>query len=259
MTGPAAGRFSRAGGRFSCGLAHTGDKSRPVSFKSVSGQGRVGRWVLALALGAAASFMSMREASAQTPAPHRSGAWGDTTTVLALSSFGVELLMPRVFYSDPEVTVGWKARWHVSVLAPSMTLAATALLNERFLKPALKGFRPGCDDTNQGLHNCETYGMFSTHSFTAFSSFGQGLGVFLVDTVGWSHGRVNVGSLLGNVAVPGVLGVITTVGRTAGNFETGGQAWGSAGVGALLGLGMGVLYAAAQRPECGYGGDLICW
>ncbi|HTQ05823.1 MAG TPA: hypothetical protein VMI54_18300 [Polyangiaceae bacterium] len=229
-----------------------------MSFKS-SGCDRFCRWVIAGALGAAASVVSMREASAQTPPPHRSGAWGDTTTVLALSSFGVELLMPRVFYSDPEVTVGWKARWHVSVLAPSMTLAATALLNERFLKPAFKGFRPGCDDTNQGLHNCESYGMLSTHSFTAFSSFGQGLGVFLVDTIGWSGGRLNVGSLLGNVAVPGVLGVITTVGRTAGNFENGGQAWAGAGVGALLGLGMGVLYAAAQRPECGYGGDLICW
>jgi hypothetical protein len=205
-----------------------------------------------------------REASAQdmsavSPVPHRSGAWGDTTTALAVSAMGVELLMPRIFYSDPEVTVGWKARWHVSVLAPSMTLASIALLNESFLKKSFKGYRPGCDATNQGGLGCESYGMLSTHSFTAFSAFGQGLGVFLVDTIGWSGGRVNVGSLLGNVAVPGVLGVITTVGRTAGNWETGGQAWGSAGVGVLFGLGVGALYAAMQRPECGYGGDLICW
>ena len=35
--------------------------------------------------------------------------------------------MPRVFYADPEVTVGWKARWHVSVLAPIVTSGNTAV------------------------------------------------------------------------------------------------------------------------------------
>jgi hypothetical protein len=200
------------------------------------------------------------EASAQiTDPPHRSAGWRDASNALAISAMAVEVLMPRIFYSDPEVTVGWKARWHVSVLAPSMTLLSLALVNEQFLKPAFKGDRPGCDDTNRGLPGCDSYGMMSTQSFAAFSAFGQGLGVFLVDTLSWSEGRVNVGSLLGNVAVPGVLGVITTVGRTSGNWESGGQAWGSAGVGALFGLGVGALYAAMQRPECGYGGNLICW
>lgn len=203
--------------------------------------------------------MAASARASAAPAPDRSNAWGDTTTVLAISAVSVELLMPRIFYSDPEVTVGWKARWHLSVLAPTMTLVSAALLNERFLKPAFKGYRPGCDEANQGMPGCDSYGMLSTHSFAAFSAFGHGLGVFLVDTMAWSGGRVNVGSLLGNVALPGVLGIVTTVGRTAGNWETGGQAWGSAGVGAVLGLGMGALYAALQRPECGYGGDLICW
>ena len=62
-----------------------------------------------------------------------------------VASAGTQLLMPRVFYSDPEVTVGWKARWHVSVLAPVMTLTALAVLNEHALKDSFEGFRPGCN------------------------------------------------------------------------------------------------------------------
>ncbi len=197
-------------------------------------------------------------AHAQQP-PERSQGWKDATNVLTLSSLGIQLLMPRVFYSDPEVTVGWKARWHASVLAPSMTLIAVGLVNEQFLKDSFKGHRPGCDDMTQGSAGCTSYGMLSTHSYLAGSAFGQGLGVFLVDTIKWNDGRLNGGSLAMNVGVPAVLGVITTVGRSAGNWETGGQAWASTGIGAALGLGMGALYALAQRPECGYGGDLICW
>jgi hypothetical protein len=189
----------------------------------------------------------------------RSETWRDVTTVLTLSSIGVQVLMPRVFYSDPEVTVGWKARWHLSVLAPSMTLVATGFLNEQLLKEAFKGHRPGCNEDNQGLAGCESYGMLSTHSYLAGAAFGQGLGLFLVDTIKWSDGRFNAGSFAMNVGVPGVLGVVTAVGRSAGDWETGGQSWGSAGIGAALGLGLGALYASLQRPECGYGGDLICW
>lgn len=221
-----------------------------------------------LGLGVAAlttALASPRAAQAQEEPPpdtHRSQGWKDATNVLTLSSLGVQLLMPRVFYSDPEVTVGWKARWHVSVLAPSMTLIASGLANEQFLKESFEGFRPGCSDEyfgEPGLGQCDSYGMLSTHAYLAGSALGQGLGVFLVDTVKWSGGRINGGSLAMNVGVPAVLGVITTVGRTAGNWESGGQAWGSAGIGLAVGMGLGALYAALQRPECGYGGDLICW
>ena len=217
------------------------------------------------ALSLSAMLVSPRQAHAQEEPPpdtHRSAGWKDATNILTLSSLGVQLLMPRVFYSDPEVTVGWKARWHVSVLAPSMTLIATGLINEQFLKKSFEGFRPGCSEEYLGVEGageCDTYGMLSTHSYLAGSALGHGLGVFLVDTVKWSGGRINGGSLAMNVGVPAVLGVITTVGRTAGNWETGGQAWGSAGIGLAIGLGMGALYAAMQRPECGYGGDIICW
>lgn len=194
-----------------------------------------------------------------TTPPERSAAWDDATKILALSAAGVQLIMPRIFYADPEVTSGWKARWHFSVLAPSMTLLTLSLFNEQVLKDEFKGHRPGCDDMNMGVPGCEGYGMMSTHSFMAASAFGQGLGIFLVDTTKWSDGRLNAGSLAANVVVPGVLTVITTIGRTAGNWEDGGQAWGSAAIGAALGLGLGTLYATLQRPECGYGGDIICW
>jgi hypothetical protein len=211
----------------------------------------------------AAALASPKPAHAQdmsTPDTHRSQGWKDATNILTLSSLGVQLLMPRVFYSDPEVTVGWKARWHASVLAPSMTLIATGLINEQFLKDSFEGMRPGCDEKNFGtLPECNDYGMLSTHSYLVGSALGQGLGVFLVDTIKWSGGRLNGGSLAMNVGVPAVLGVITTVGRSAGNWETGAQSFGSAGIGLVIGLGLGALYASAQRPECGYGGDLICW
>jgi hypothetical protein len=191
--------------------------------------------------------------------PSRSGGWNTATTVLTLSAVGLNLLMPRVFYSDPEVTVGWKARFHLSVLAPTMTLAALTLFNEHTLKDSFEGFRPGCDESNQGLPGCEDFGMFSSHALLAFSAFGQGTGIFIVDTTKWSGGRFNVGAFAGNVAVPAVLAVITGLGRSAGDWESAGQVWGSAAVGFGVGLGIGALYAAMQRPECGYTGALLCW
>jgi hypothetical protein len=191
--------------------------------------------------------------------PDRSDAWDTATTILTLSSVGLGLVMPRVFYSDPEVTVGWKARFHVSVLAPSMTLAAFALLNEHTLKDSFAADRPGCDDTNRELPGCEDFGMFSTHALLSFSAFGQGTGIFVVDTAKWSNGRFNVGAFAGHVAVPAVLAVITGIGRSAGNWESSGQVWASAGVGFATGFALGALYATLQRPECGYTGSLICW
>jgi hypothetical protein len=226
---------------------------------AVQGSGRLGSSgikVLGLALAASLSLLASPARAQDT---ERDEGWKTATNILTVSSLGVQLLMPRIFYSDPEVTVGWKARWHVSVLAPSMTLIAAGLANEQFLKDAFEGYRPGCSELNQGTPGCTSFGMMSTHSYLVGSALGQGLGVFLVDTIKWSGGRLNGGSLAMNVGVPAALGVITTVGRTAGNWETGGQAWGSAGIGLVLGLGLGALYAAAQRPECGYGGDLICW
>lgn len=191
--------------------------------------------------------------------PTRSDAWAKASNITALSAMGLVVLMPRVFYSDPEVTVGWKARFHLSILAPSMSLAAVSLLNEQALKDTFKGHRPGCDDENFGTAGCTSYGMFSSPTFLAFSALGQGTGIFLTDTLKWSNGRFNFGPLMGDVLAPAVLSVITAVGRTSGNWESGGQVWGTAGVGLATGLGLGLLYATMQRPECGYTGSLICW
>jgi hypothetical protein len=195
---------------------------------------------------------------AQDNPRERSAAWGDATTILALSSLGLQLVMPRVFYSDPEVTAGWKARWHLSQFAPIMTLATLTLVNEHHLKPSFESPRPGCEEDTTSAE-CVTYGMFSSQSFLAFSAFGQGTGVFLGDTLKWSDGRFNAGAFTGEVGIPLVLAVVTAVGRTAGNWETGGQVWASAGVGAVVGLGTGLVYSLMQRPECGYTGSLLCW
>lgn len=211
--------------------------------------------VAAGAVGLSFAVAFPRSAAAQ----ERDEGWETATTITMLGSAGTQLLMPRIFYSDPEVTVGWKARWHVSVLAPVMTLTALAVLNEHGLKDSFEGFRPGCNETNQGGPGCETFGMLSTHSFGAFAGLGHGTAVFLVDTLKWSNGRVNVGSLVGNIGVPLVLSTITAVGRSAGDWEDTGQIVAGGGAGLLSGFAMGFLYASLQRPECGYTGSLICW
>ena len=202
-----------------------------------------------------------KNAAAQAgPPPFRSQTWKNVTGAAVLVSAGTALLMPRVFYPDSEVTVGWHARWHISVLAPVMTLTALSLINEYQLKSTIKGFRPNCDDANQGLvEGCTDFGEPSTHTFAAFSALGHGVGVFIVDTTKWSDGRINAASAIGNIGVPLVASIITYVGRGVGNWEKPG----SNVLGGAMGLGtgflLGTMYALMQRPECGYTGGLICW
>lgn len=227
---------------------------------------------LAGAVLAASLLFTTTSARADQPAYHRDGGWDTATSALAISAWALELLSPRTFSADPEVTTGWKARWHLSVLAPSMTLGALALLNEGYLKKMFSASRPGCDDipeealrTDPEGHptilpvECQTYGMLSTESILAFSALGQGLGVFIVDTTKWSNGQFHAGAFTLEVGVPAVLAILTAAGRSAGNLEDAGQVWGSAGIGLGLGLGVGALYALMQRPECGYTGSLLCW
>lgn len=215
-----------------------------------------------LALSAVAASIALfahGNASAQTAEPDRDKTWGGVTNATAAAAIGVGVLMPRVFYPSTEVTVGWKARWHFSVLAPMMTYATFALLNETTLKGEVKGKRPGCDDTNANTPNCSTFGAPSSHSFVAGSTLGHGIAVFLFDTTKWSNGQASAIGGIGHIAVPLILGGITVIGRSQGNYETGGQIAAGAGLGLVTGFLIGTLYSTMARPECGYSGSLICW
>lgn len=213
---------------------------------------------LALGLASALALVAT-SASAQTPPPSRDSTWGTVSTITAVGALGFEAVMPRFFYSDPEVTVGWKARWHVSALAPVLTLGSLSLFNEFVLKDGFEADRPGCDDSNRGGPNCESFGMPSTHSFAAFSALGHGTAVFLFDTTKWSNGRFNGGSLAAHVGVPFVLGLITAVGRGAGEFESADQILAGGALGLGAGFLTGMTYALMARPECGYTGAMVCW
>ena len=48
-------------------------------------------------------------------------------------------------------------------------------------------------------------------------------------------------------------------GRSAGNYESGGQIVAGATAGLAVGLVTGLTYALLQRPDCGYAGGLVCW
>lgn len=159
--------------------------------------------------------------------------------------------MPRVFYSSPEATVGWKARWHLSALAPTMTHAALGFLNEAALKEAFADPKP--------CVGCGGFGLFSTESYVASASLGQGVAVFLVDTLQYSGGKFHFGGFAGHVLVPLVLTGITAGGRIAANEESAEQVLGSLGTGLLSGAVLGLVYSFSQEPECGYTGNLICW
>lgn len=198
-------------------------------------------------------------ASAATPAPNRDQTWGTVTSVTAVTAAGLQLVMPRIFYSDPEATVGWKARWHVSQFAPVMTLTVLTLANEYLLKDAIKSPRPGCDSTNMPGINCNTYGSPSSHAAGSFAALGQGTAVWLFDMTKWSGGRFNAGSFVGNVLLPVILAGVTDGGRAAGNYESGGQIVAGSLAGVTAGFLIGMTYALMARPECGYTGNLICW
>ena len=172
-----------------------------------------------------------------------------------------QLVMPRVYYADNDETIGWKARWHVSVLAPVMTMTTLTLVSEYGIEPRLKKPRPGCDDTNAGGPGCTTYGMPSTHSEAAFGAFGHGTAIFLVDTLKWNNGRLNAPSLVVNVVVPFVAALVAGIARGAGSpaYEGTGQVLLGAGAGFGAGLITGGVYSLMQRPGCPYGSGVVCW
>jgi hypothetical protein len=222
----------------------------------------------------ATALLAPREAAAQvppvTPIAQRSGGWDVATNVTMVLGVGIVTLMPRVYYNDPEATVGWKGRWHVSMLAPALTMTAFTLLVDGPIKNAIGAPRPGCtfDQTSAAFpgSGCTSFGMPSTQSFASWGATGTGTAIFLIDTFKYSDSRFNAGGFIGNVGVPLLLSIITSAGRAAAPGGPGvfpaetvpqivvGSLTGFA-TGALVGLG----YSLMQRPNCGYGNNLICW
>lgn len=200
--------------------------------------------VLLTGLTAAVLFVSPR-AEAQS----RDEGWDTATTVTSIAAGVGALVMPRVFYSSPEATMGWRARWHVSVLAPVMTDLSLTLLNEAVLKEAFADPGPTGD----------AFGLFSTQTMGSTQALGQGLTVFLIDTFKYNDGRFHFGSFAGHVLFPLTMTGITAAGRAAGDLESGPQILGSLGVGLATGVVFGLMYGFMQEPECGYTGSLICW
>jgi hypothetical protein len=219
----------------------------------------------------AACLLAPREAAAQATFPSdpkRDKNWGTVSDVSLVLGTSVVFLMPRVYYSDPESTVGWKGRWHVSMFAPAMTMTALTLLVDIPIKDAAESTRPGCrlEQTKTALpgSNCESFGGPSTHAFASWGATGAGTGIFLVDTFRYSSGRFNAGGFVGNVAIPLTASIFTSIGRgvAPGNaeaYEEFGQIALGGVTGFVSGLAIGVVYASLQRPNCGYGNALFCW
>jgi hypothetical protein len=231
---------------------------------------RIKQLVLASMGLVAASWINSSEAFAQStvdPIVARDGDWATVTQVSTIIGASTVFLMPRIYYSDPESTVGWKGRWHFSHFAPMMTMAAATFLVDGPIKNELKLVRPGCAGVDPAVagpgSNCETYGGPSTLAFASWGAFGVGTGIFLIDTLKYSKGRFNAGSFIGNVGVPLVAGVLTSVGRSIDGvgqpFETQGQVLAGTFIGMGSGLLVGIAYSLLQRPSCGYGNAVFCW
>lgn len=216
--------------------------------------------------GAAATAVLPREAHAQAipPAAERDENWEAVSTVSMLIGVGTTTLMPRIYYNDPEATVGWKARYHVSQLGVAAALTSATILVDGPIKNLAEGTRPECSVEETEIRaegsNCESYGMPSTHSFAAWSAHGAGLAIWIIDAWVYSE-RVDVGSLIPNVVVTGVAATLTSVARGVGTepYEDPAQIGVGVAAGMITGFLVGLPYALLQEPNCGYGNNVICW
>jgi hypothetical protein len=216
-----------------------------------------------------AATLAPREAAAQSAPPvvQRDKNWDIVSNVTMVAGVSIVSLMPRVYFNDPEATVGWKGRWHISALAPIMTMTALTLMIDIPIKNAIKTPRPGCgtDTTVFPLTECASFGAPSTQSYAAWGATGAGLGIFLVDTVKWSDGRFNVPYFIGDVALPLTLSIFSSVSRsvapgaTTQPHEDPGAIVAGALTGFASGLIVGGAYALLQKPSCGFGNNIFCW
>jgi hypothetical protein len=233
--------------------------------------------VLAASVLAGAFSMMLSEGTAQAqaqaipPIVERDSNWDTVSAITMMIGVGSVSLMPRIYYSSPDATVGWKARWHISHLAPVMSMTGATLLIDGPLREAIESPKDGCtlDNTLTATpriepdSGCESYGGPSTHSFASWGATGAGVTIFLVDTFKYSNSEFHVGSFIGNVAIPFTTSILTSVARSADGSGIGPEGTGQVIAGALPGLAFGALmglgYSLLQEPDCGYGGSLVCW
>jgi hypothetical protein len=244
---------------------------------------RISHTIVAASFTALAATLAFEQSAAaqpsQSPVPvqpiaARDQGWGTVSDIAMTIGVLSPFLWPRVYYSDPTATVGWKGRWHVSMLAPAMTMLGAALLIDLPIKKEAKGARPGCEAANTAVgfpgSGCETFGGPSTHAFASYGALGTGSVIFLVDTFKYSDGRFSAPGFIGNVGLPLTAAVFTTIGRairtgttadglTIQEYEDGGQIAAGAISGILTGALVGLTYSMLQRPSCGYGDAIICW
>lgn len=245
---------------------------------------RISHTIVAASLTAIAATLGFESSAAAQPATDpvpvtptvlRDAGWGTVSDVALAIGVLSPVLMPRIYYSDPTATVGWKGRWHFSMLAPAMTMVGTTLLVDLAIKHEAKGARPGCDASNTDVgfpgSGCETFGGPSTHMFATYGALGAGTSIFLVDTFKYSDGRFSVPGFIGNVGLPLTAAILGTVGRALEGpvdpvsnlpvraFEDPGQVAAGAISGLLTGALVGLSYSMLQRPSCPYGDSVFCW
>lgn len=241
-------------------------------------------WPLVVGCGiVSATFLAPREAAAQTEVPpivYRDTNWETVSNVFLAVGTASVFLTPRVYYNDPQATVGWKGRWHWSMFAPAMTMLAVTTLTEIPIKASLESARPGCTVEETIVRfpgsNCETFGGPSSHALASWGATGMGTGIFLVDTLKHSDGRFNLPAFIGNIGLPLVSSIFVSIARsvdidndantegistpiTLQPFENTGQVVAGSLTGFATGLTLGFAYAMLQKPSCPYGNSLICW
>ena len=189
----------------------------------------------------------------------RSAPWQTATTITAVAAMGSQVLMPRVFFSDPNVTVGWKARWHVSVLAPAMTLTALAFLNESAVKGGSRLLSPGVQREQRGdrkLSRLRLPLLPGVRSLVGVCARDGGLRDRHAEVErrpterGGVRGRCGAASRSCRADRRRSGGGKLGRPRSGSSFERGGP-----GVRSRHGDRVSLL----ARPECPYGSGLICW
>ena len=232
---------------------------------------------------AAAALLTPRFAAAQRipPIVERDKTWKSLSDAFLVAGASSVFLTPRFYFDSKErPSPSWHGAWHISSITPAVAMVGLTLLVEFPIKDELESPRPGCSVAQTlvraNARNCATFGGPSTHAFASWGATGAGLGIFLVDTLKYSDGKVSAPAFLGQVAIPFAASILVSVGRgvdlnndtytegipnpiTLQPFESRGQILAGALHGFLGGLTVGVAYAMLRPPSCGSANAVFCW